>query len=264
VKRSGVSCARRIGRRVLPELTSSGRSRTRACSASTRRWRRRRDPRGWSPIAPGSRGSPTSSSSKLIAAQDSASGSSTPSWLIPLTAVRFVLGTADAHGLYERFGFEPVDPGRIMGRKSRAHGAVGNAFASQRQPRRWRSLEVRQLRLPAGIGAERPQRTPGAFAGRSSGQASLALRGTQDRKLVQSRGCSPAVPAGYRFRRRCLQLRGVDRRLIDDCACWLDVAAVPPAIVPAPLSGHVRALASANSAATIRSPSCPPNAKRPS
>jgi GNAT superfamily N-acetyltransferase len=38
-----------------------------------------------------------------------------------LTAVRFVLGTADAHGLYERFGFEPADPGRIMDRKNRAH-----------------------------------------------------------------------------------------------------------------------------------------------
>jgi GNAT superfamily N-acetyltransferase len=37
-----------------------------------------------------------------------------------LTAVRFVLGTADAHGLYERCGFEPADPGRIMDRKSRA------------------------------------------------------------------------------------------------------------------------------------------------
>jgi hypothetical protein len=31
--------------------------------------------------------------------------------------VRFVLGTADAHGLYERFGFEPADPNRMMDRK---------------------------------------------------------------------------------------------------------------------------------------------------
>ncbi len=37
-----------------------------------------------------------------------------------LGAVRFVLGTADAHGLYARFGFEPADPGRIMDRKSQA------------------------------------------------------------------------------------------------------------------------------------------------
>jgi GNAT superfamily N-acetyltransferase len=36
-----------------------------------------------------------------------------------LSAVRFVLGTADAHGLYERFGFEPADPGRLMDRKKR-------------------------------------------------------------------------------------------------------------------------------------------------
>jgi GNAT superfamily N-acetyltransferase len=34
-----------------------------------------------------------------------------------LTTVRFVLGTADAHGLYERFGFEPTDPNRMMERK---------------------------------------------------------------------------------------------------------------------------------------------------
>ena len=27
---------------------------------------------------------------------------------------RFMLGTADAHGLYERFGFEPADPRRLM------------------------------------------------------------------------------------------------------------------------------------------------------
>jgi GNAT superfamily N-acetyltransferase len=35
-----------------------------------------------------------------------------------LATVRFVLGTADAHGLYERFGFEPADPQRIMDRKA--------------------------------------------------------------------------------------------------------------------------------------------------
>jgi GNAT superfamily N-acetyltransferase len=34
-----------------------------------------------------------------------------------LETVRFVLGTADAHGLYERFGFEPADPNRMMDRK---------------------------------------------------------------------------------------------------------------------------------------------------
>ncbi len=34
-----------------------------------------------------------------------------------LTTVRFVLGTADAHGLYERFGFESADPNRMMERK---------------------------------------------------------------------------------------------------------------------------------------------------
>jgi GNAT superfamily N-acetyltransferase len=37
-----------------------------------------------------------------------------------LTAVRFVLGTNDAHGLYARFGFEPADPARMMDRMNRA------------------------------------------------------------------------------------------------------------------------------------------------
>jgi GNAT superfamily N-acetyltransferase len=30
---------------------------------------------------------------------------------------RFFLGTADAHALYERFGFRPVDPSRMMERR---------------------------------------------------------------------------------------------------------------------------------------------------
>jgi N-acetylglutamate synthase-like GNAT family acetyltransferase len=30
---------------------------------------------------------------------------------------RFMLGTADAHSLYERYGFRPVDPGRMMERR---------------------------------------------------------------------------------------------------------------------------------------------------
>jgi GNAT superfamily N-acetyltransferase len=30
---------------------------------------------------------------------------------------RFLLGTADAHSLYERYGFRPVDPGRTMERR---------------------------------------------------------------------------------------------------------------------------------------------------
>jgi GNAT superfamily N-acetyltransferase len=33
-----------------------------------------------------------------------------------LTGLRWVLGTADAHGLYERFGFAPVDGARMMER----------------------------------------------------------------------------------------------------------------------------------------------------
>jgi GNAT superfamily N-acetyltransferase len=37
-----------------------------------------------------------------------------------LAGLRFVLGTADAHGLYERFGFRAVDPARMM---ERAAGA---------------------------------------------------------------------------------------------------------------------------------------------
>jgi GNAT superfamily N-acetyltransferase len=30
---------------------------------------------------------------------------------------RFFLGTADAHALYERYGFGPIDPGRMMERR---------------------------------------------------------------------------------------------------------------------------------------------------
>lgn len=33
-----------------------------------------------------------------------------------LERLRFVLGTADAHGLYERFGFRPVDSAQMMER----------------------------------------------------------------------------------------------------------------------------------------------------
>lgn len=33
-----------------------------------------------------------------------------------LSGLRVVLGTADAHGLYERFGFRPVDGARMMER----------------------------------------------------------------------------------------------------------------------------------------------------
>ena len=34
-----------------------------------------------------------------------------------LASARVVLGTKDAHGLYERFGFEPADTGRLMDHK---------------------------------------------------------------------------------------------------------------------------------------------------
>jgi GNAT superfamily N-acetyltransferase len=33
-----------------------------------------------------------------------------------LVQLRLMLGTADAHSLYERYGFRPVEPGRIMER----------------------------------------------------------------------------------------------------------------------------------------------------
>ena len=33
-----------------------------------------------------------------------------------VAGLRIVLGTRDAHGLYERFGFQPVNPGRMMER----------------------------------------------------------------------------------------------------------------------------------------------------
>lgn len=35
-----------------------------------------------------------------------------------LAGLRLVLATADAHGLYERFGFAPVDPARMMERRA--------------------------------------------------------------------------------------------------------------------------------------------------
>jgi GNAT superfamily N-acetyltransferase len=37
-----------------------------------------------------------------------------------LAGLRLVLGTADAHGLYERFGFRTVDPARMMERPASA------------------------------------------------------------------------------------------------------------------------------------------------
>lgn len=39
-----------------------------------------------------------------------------------LAGLRFVLATADAHGLYERFGFGPVDAARMMERPADAGG----------------------------------------------------------------------------------------------------------------------------------------------
>ncbi len=35
-----------------------------------------------------------------------------------LQGLKFVLATADAHGLYERFGFEAADPARMMERRA--------------------------------------------------------------------------------------------------------------------------------------------------
>jgi GNAT superfamily N-acetyltransferase len=35
-----------------------------------------------------------------------------------LAGLRFVLATADAHGLYERFGFRPIDAARMMERRA--------------------------------------------------------------------------------------------------------------------------------------------------
>jgi GNAT superfamily N-acetyltransferase len=40
-----------------------------------------------------------------------------------LAGLRLVLGTADAHGLYERFGFGPVDAARMMERPAPPDGA---------------------------------------------------------------------------------------------------------------------------------------------
>lgn len=40
-----------------------------------------------------------------------------------LHGLRFVLGTADAHGLYERFGFRAVDPARMMERRGAVNGS---------------------------------------------------------------------------------------------------------------------------------------------
>lgn len=39
-----------------------------------------------------------------------------------LAGVRVVLGTSDAHTLYERFGFRPVDPARMLERRGRSIG----------------------------------------------------------------------------------------------------------------------------------------------
>jgi GNAT superfamily N-acetyltransferase len=40
--------------------------------------------------------------------------------------VRVLLGTLDAHGLYERIGFRPVDPRRLMERRPAAKDAAGS------------------------------------------------------------------------------------------------------------------------------------------
>jgi GNAT superfamily N-acetyltransferase len=42
-----------------------------------------------------------------------------------LTGLRIVLGTADAHGLYQRFGFRAVDPARMMERRGHPSPAAG-------------------------------------------------------------------------------------------------------------------------------------------
>lgn len=56
-------------------------------------------------------------------------GSGLGVWLIEsmlshpdLAGTRIVLGTADAHGLYERFGFRAVDASRMMERRASPHG----------------------------------------------------------------------------------------------------------------------------------------------
>jgi len=38
-----------------------------------------------------------------------------------LAGLSFVLATADAHGLYERFGFRTIDPGRMLQRLAERH-----------------------------------------------------------------------------------------------------------------------------------------------
>lgn len=48
-----------------------------------------------------------------------------------LRSLRIVLATADAHGLYERFGFRPVDPERMMDRP----GDHAPAHQAARRPR---------------------------------------------------------------------------------------------------------------------------------
>jgi GNAT superfamily N-acetyltransferase len=43
----------------------------------------------------------------------------------------FFLGTADAHSLYERYGFRPIDPARMMER--RADSALDNSSSADRE-----------------------------------------------------------------------------------------------------------------------------------
>lgn len=49
-----------------------------------------------------------------------------------LAGVRVVLGTSDAHTLYERFDFRPVDPARMMERRGRPGGTDAKAAVHNR------------------------------------------------------------------------------------------------------------------------------------
>ena len=109
--RSGASCARPTGRRTCRARSSSGRSPARCASASTRRTAPRRGSRGRSPTGP------TFAWIADVFVLEQHRGRGLGVWLVE--SVLDAPGPAgtlrrrscsrprDAHGLYERFGFEP-------------------------------------------------------------------------------------------------------------------------------------------------------------
>ena len=97
-------------------LIDRGRRATSACTRRTAGWPATRAP--WTPPTRSSSTSPTSSCCPSIAGTAGASSScGSPSTKARIAARRWILHTADAHGLYEKLGFAPGE--RLLERAAR-------------------------------------------------------------------------------------------------------------------------------------------------